>query len=30
MTIENSASRRMYEIQKYFLEDIQAFWIANI
>ena len=30
MAIENSTSRRTYEIQKCFLEDIQAFWIANI
>ena len=30
MAIENSASRRMHEIQKCFLEDIQGFWFANI
>ena len=30
MAIQNSASRRAYEVQKCFLEDIQAFWIANI
>ena len=29
MAIENSASRRAYEIQQCFLEDIQAFWIPN-
>ena len=30
MAIENSASRRTYEVQKCFLEDIQTFWIVNI
>ena len=30
MAIENSASWTTYEIQKYVLEDIQAFFIANI
>ena len=27
MAIENSASRRTHEVQKYFLEVVQAFWI---
>ena len=30
MAIENSASRKTYELHKCFLENIQAFWIVNI